>query len=1174
MNSAQMDARPLPRRYLLLYLVFIVYGSLVPFDFHAQTLESALAEFRAIRYLDLGVGSRADLIANFLLYLPLGWFAAGRGLWRRRHHLARATLILGIVALGVLLAVGVEFTQIFFKPRTVSQNDLYAESLGMLAGVLAWVYAQPLREHIQRLAHSGGAAALRALLLVYLLGYLTLSLFPFDFVISGAELDAKLGSDRQHWFMSTAGCTSALRCVAKLGAEVIAAIPIGILIGLRRHGPFALALPLVAGALLGIALEFTQVFLASGVSQGVSVLARMLGILGGAWLAARSDRAWLAQCLSARRRPWLMAALIAYPILGAGLTWSGKGGYAGLTSIEARLAAIHWMPFYYHYFTSESAALTNLLSSVTLYLPMGVSLALAWVRVAALPALMLGTLAALWIEGGKLLVARAHPDPTNLLVGAISVWLGVAFIRTLRNQLEVEPARRRRSHSGHMRHFPVWGAALSFSLLAALMIAIGALRLQVPIEHHVDESVLPVLPAAEFLPPVDLPGFRHDHPRLPAPSPDEIARIERDNPRWLKRHREAARRERGEFYSIILTARLEPGSVDLTALHRRLMALEASWRGHSQLEALALAYDWLHAQWSDTQSAALRNKLIETAQYVIRLIREEQRLSPYNVVLYNRPLQALMAATLAVYGDDPRADAPMRYLQDYWQQRVLPVWRQVMGQNGGWHEGGEYVGIGISEAVYLLPALWRNATGEDFFKSEPGIRGFLDFLLQRRRPDQTDFRWGDAAFFTRVGSGVLPLAIEARDAAAFSLKNCQKMDVAPSSWPWGPLPDPTLCDPVAIRHKPLTQLFDGIGLLVARSGWDPQATYVNFKAGDNYWSHSHEDQGAFTIYKGGALAIDSGLYGSSYGSDHHFNYTRQAIAHNTITVTDPADTVMMPGEKESRPIANDGGQRRIGSGWGIESAPLDLAEWQQKRDIYHTATLLKHWLDDDLAVAVADITPAYTNRYSGQGSFSHRTRRVERFVRSFIYDRANDAVVVHDRVVATRPAFVKRWLLHTQEAPVVTREGFSVLVSPQERIGHDGGRLEAHVLLPHNAVIQGIGGPGMEFMVDGVNYDEGGAIQKLAARKPGAEPGAWRVEIMPREESAGDVFLVVMLPTLSGKLPIHRVRLLQEGNRYGCEIVGPARITRWWFDSAHEGPLFETGIIRRDLRVASIKEKP
>src|SRR5690606_29692413 len=174
----------------------------------------------------------------------------------------------------------------------------------------------------------------------------------------------------------------------------------------------------------------------------------------------------------------------------------------------------------------------------------------------------------------------------------------------------------------------------------------------------------------------------------------------------------------------ILLARAQPGTVDLDALYRDLEQLVPTRRGDQQTIPLALAYDWLYRQWSPRQRATLLEKVEEACQYQVHVIRDSYRLSPYNVYLYNSPLQALMMAALASY-QDAEDDSCMRFTADYWLHRVLPVWRQVMGNNGGWHEGGEYVGIGIGQAIYQLPALWRHGTGEDLFGSEPGIRGFL-----------------------------------------------------------------------------------------------------------------------------------------------------------------------------------------------------------------------------------------------------------------------------------------------------------------------------------------------------------------------------------------------------------------------------------------------------------------
>jgi len=284
------------------------------------------------------------------------------------------------------------------------------------------------------------------------------------------------------------------------------------------------------------------------------------------------------------------------------------------------------------------------------------------------------------------------------------------------------------------------------------------------------------------------------------------------------------------------------------------------------------------------------------------------------------------------------------------------------------------------------------------------------------------------------------------------------------------------------------------------------------------------------------------------------NYAYQTIAHNTITVQDPDDTVPAPRKnKEPRQIANDGGQRRVGSGWGIEAAPLDLAEWQRKREIYHTGKIEKHLARDGLVVAVSDITPAYTNSYSGEGTFSHRTRRVERLWRTFGYDSVDDVVVIFDQLRTTQAGFRKRWLLHSIELPERNKHGFRVTSTPSDRSGHSGGRLEGHILLPKTPKVRIVGGKDAAFLADGINYDEDGALEKQLRRRKNTEPGAWRIEISPANDTADSLFLIVMLPSSLASATTHQVRLLEETDRLGCEITGPQRTTRWWFYPGHKG---------------------
>ena len=87
-QSAVPALRSRPGRTLLWWLTlgysaFVIYGSLVPLHFQRQPLDEAWAYFQQIPYLDLGIGSRADWVANILLFVPLAFLWHGV-LWPRR----------------------------------------------------------------------------------------------------------------------------------------------------------------------------------------------------------------------------------------------------------------------------------------------------------------------------------------------------------------------------------------------------------------------------------------------------------------------------------------------------------------------------------------------------------------------------------------------------------------------------------------------------------------------------------------------------------------------------------------------------------------------------------------------------------------------------------------------------------------------------------------------------------------------------------------------------------------------------------------------------------------------------------------------------------------------------------------------------------------------------------
>ena len=183
------------------WLGFVVYGSLVPLDYTALPWDQAVATFRNIPFLQLGIDSRADWVANGVLFAPLGFLSAQvlkAWLPRLPYAMAIPLAFAGCAA----LAGGVEFTQLFFPPRTVSQNDLMAEAIGSAVGALL---APVLAGWLARLGagwFAGGGKLLWHLLEGYAVVYVLLCFFPYDLLLSAAEVQRKWASGLWGWALA------------------------------------------------------------------------------------------------------------------------------------------------------------------------------------------------------------------------------------------------------------------------------------------------------------------------------------------------------------------------------------------------------------------------------------------------------------------------------------------------------------------------------------------------------------------------------------------------------------------------------------------------------------------------------------------------------------------------------------------------------------------------------------------------------------------------------------------------------------------------------------------------------------------------------------------------------------------------------------------------------------
>ncbi|MBN1675076.1 MAG: heparinase II/III family protein, partial [Kiritimatiellae bacterium] len=315
---------------------------------------------------------------------------------------------------------------------------------------------------------------------------------------------------------------------------------------------------------------------------------------------------------------------------------------------------------------------------------------------------------------------------------------------------------------------------------------------------------------------------------------------------------------------------------------------------------------------------------------------------------------------------------------------------------------------------------------------------------------------------------------------------------------------------------PLSRHFQGAGLVVIRSGWyEPDATVVTFQCGDFFGGHDHYDQNSFTIYRKGHLALDSGGYDSWY-TRHWLNYYSRTVAHNTITVFDPAEdcTANFGGG------ANDGGQIFLYTRDGKGNHPRTMR--QALRDPqYDTGDILVFDTARDYVRVLGNATRAYSPHKLGS------------FTRELVFLRPKlktntPTIVLFDRVQATRPEYAKKWMLHTENKP--------------EQVGSDtwcatggAGKLYVGMLEPRGGKVTLTGGPGREFEVNGKNYP---LPEKDQSNRSPNVPGSWRIEVQPPAPAERDLFLNVLMPVDKDEVSVPAITRIETDNMLGGFIKG------------------------------------
>ena len=287
-----------------------------------------------------------------------------------------------------------------------------------------------------------------------------------------------------------------------------------------------------------------------------------------------------------------------------------------------------------------------------------------------------------------------------------------------------------------------------------------------------------------------------------------------------------------------------------------------------------------------------------------------------------------------------------------------------------------------------------------------------------------------------------------------------------------------------------------LGSVIARASWekteDNPAVYM--KIGEAYTSgHEHKEAGNFQIYYNGILASDSGSY-FNFGTEHDYAYHKQTVAANSILVYNPD-------MKDNGKWIYSGGQK---IDFQLDSVSLDA--WKRSGTTERAKILGmegrtegKAGVDEKyiFSYLAGDLTNAYD---------SATVSEVSRYMLSAMTDDAECPMVfvTYDRITAQDANYKKTVLLHMQQEPKLTDDGFAIITNTK---GTNSGKLVVQSCITDTAMTA-IGGEGKQYTVNGKHYPN-----NPEEVHPASEFGWGRIEISPVKAAQTDRILTVMYVT-------------------------------------------------------------
>ena len=526
-----------------------------------------------------------------------------------------------------------------------------------------------------------------------------------------------------------------------------------------------------------------------------------------------------------------------------------------------------------------------------------------------------------------------------------------------------------------------------------------------------------------------------------------------------------------------------------------------NWYSTSRVHA-TMAWDWLYNHISEERRQETMSRLVRAIDNVLEakpsIYREN--MSGYDTGFYGvRNCCWFIGCT--AFGTEIETQLVNQWL--LWGHdenlKLLAHRKRACGDDGG----GASPTLGYVFGAYPWAPqnffyTWLSATGQNIAPQWPHGAWLANYLIWNRIPAEPfplHFGYGDtphdtnrlpgSQLYTHMANIRHLYGRAAPEAAALAryLQGSVANRSYASSWFIYPFllsrldesPQPLAPDNLPnLPNLPNARHFDTMGQIFMRSGAGADDTYCLFTCGGILRQHRHFDALNFVIYHRGFLALDSGTRYSEFENGQHLaNYFAQTVAHNCVVIH-------QPGEPPARY-------------WGGTVEGNHGAQHKQLGSVVKAFQT-----NQDFVYVAGDATACYSHGPAQRADGTDLPEKCSLATRQIVFLMPNH-LVIFDRVTATDAGYRKEWLLHTAHEPIV--QGRTI------RADHGEGRIFCRTLLPADARVAAVGGPGKEFLAAGKNWD---IVKGRLKPENLAMMGQWRVEVTPGTARTEDAFLHVI----------------------------------------------------------------